>query len=98
METSHDKTNEVKAGTYEAMAVINRGFEQIISAIYRLEKLGVVSTDYVNSQEVIASEMWARINCHVLTSITERELDDRKHFSRMRANLEKGRIPPFGRS
>jgi hypothetical protein len=88
METSHDKTNEVKAGTYEAMAVINRGFEQIISALYRLETLGVVSTDYVNNQELIASEMWARINCHILTSITERELDDRNHFSRMRTNLE----------
>jgi hypothetical protein len=91
METSHDKTNEMKAGIYEAMAVINRGFEQIISAIYKLETLGVVSTDYVDSQELIASEMWARINCHILTSITERELDDRNHFSRMRANLEKRR-------
>jgi hypothetical protein len=91
METSHDKTNEVKAGTYEALAVINRGFEQIISAIYKLETLGVVSTDYVDSQEMIASEMWARINCHILTSITERELDDRNHFSRMRANLERRR-------
>ncbi|HEX3156549.1 MAG TPA: hypothetical protein VHV32_18110 [Candidatus Angelobacter sp.] len=73
------------------MAVINRGFEQIISAIYKLETLGVISTDYVDSQEMIASEMWARINCHILTSITERELDDRNHFSRMRANLEKRR-------
>jgi hypothetical protein len=91
METSHDKTNEVKAGTYEAMAVINRGFEQIISAIYKLETLGVVSTDYVESQEMIASEMWARMNCHILTSITEREFDDCNHFSRMRANLEKRR-------
>jgi hypothetical protein len=91
METSHDKTNEVKAGTYEAMAVINRGFEQIISAIYKLETLGVVSTDYVDAQEIIASEMWARINCHILTSITERELHDRNHFSRMRANLERRR-------
>ncbi|HEY2169540.1 MAG TPA: hypothetical protein VGJ30_07940 [Candidatus Angelobacter sp.] len=91
MKTSHDKTNEMKAGIYEAMAVINRGFEQIIGAIYKLETLGVVSTDYVDSQELIASEMWARINCHILTSITERELDDCNHFTRMRANLEKRR-------
>ncbi|HMC31706.1 MAG TPA: hypothetical protein VKL99_12790 [Candidatus Angelobacter sp.] len=89
MDTSHDNTNEVKAATYESLAVINRGFEQIISAIYKLQTLGVVSDEYVESQEIIASEMWAKINCNILTSVTEREQDDRNHFSRMRANLEK---------
>jgi hypothetical protein len=89
METSHDKTNEVKAGIYEALAVINHGFEQIITAIYKLHSLGIVSDEYVEHQEIRASEMWAKINCHILTSVTEREQDDRNHFSRMRANLEK---------
>jgi hypothetical protein len=91
METSHDKTNEMKAGIYEAMAVLNRSFEQIISALYKLETLGVVSGDYVEAQEIMAADMWARINCQILTSLTERETDDRKHFGRMRANLEKRR-------
>jgi hypothetical protein len=97
METSHDKSNEMKAGIYEAMAVINRGFEQIISAIYKLETLGVVSGDYVQNQEIIASELWARINCHILTDITEKEADDRNHFSRMRANVEKRKKRPNSR-
>jgi hypothetical protein len=43
----------------------------------------------VEHQEIRASEMWAKMNCNVLTGITERELDDRNHFSRMLANLEK---------
>jgi hypothetical protein len=74
---------------YEALAVINRSFEQIISAIYKLHSLGVVADEYVEHQEIRASEMWAKMNCHILTDITERELDDKKHFARMRANLEK---------
>jgi hypothetical protein len=91
METSHDKTNEMKAGIYEAMAVINRGFEQIISAIYKLHSLGIVSDEYVEHEEIRASEMWTKINCNILTNVTERELDDKNHFSRMRANMEKRR-------
>jgi hypothetical protein len=38
-----DTTNETKAETYEAMAVINRSFEQIMSALYRLESKGVLA-------------------------------------------------------
>ncbi|HMC30044.1 MAG TPA: hypothetical protein VKL99_04360 [Candidatus Angelobacter sp.] len=79
METSHDETNENKAGIYEALAVINRGFEQIIGAIYKLQTLGVVFDEYVEAQEIRASEMWAKMNCHILTHIMESELDDQTH-------------------
>jgi hypothetical protein len=89
METSYDKTNEIKAEVYEALATINRSFEQLISALYKLENRIDLGKDYVFHQEIIASDMWSKINTHVLASITERELEDKNHFRRMRLNLVK---------
>ena len=89
MNDTDDTLNEMKAAAYEGMALINRSFEQIISAIYKLQTLGIVSDDYVHSQEVITSEIWTKINCRILAKISERELEDKNHFSRMRATLEK---------
>lgn len=86
-----DTTNEVKAETYEAMAVVNRSFEQIMSALYKLESKGVLGDDYAFNQETAIREMLARINCHILASVSERELDDRNHYSRMRASQERRR-------
>jgi hypothetical protein len=87
--TSHDKTNEMKAEIYESLALMNRAFEQLIQAIYKLETRLALGKDYAYNQEIITNDLWARINSHVLASITERELEDKNHFSRMRANLEK---------
>jgi hypothetical protein len=86
-----DEANETKAEIYEAMAVINRSFEQIMTALYRLESKGVLREDYAYGQEVPMREMAARINCYVLSQVNERELDDRNHYSRMRVSAEKRR-------
>jgi len=86
-----DGANETKAEIYEAMAVINRSVEQIMTALYRLESQGVLAADYTYSQEVPMREMAARINCYVLSKVTDRELDDRNHYGRMRASAEKRR-------
>ncbi len=79
--------NEKKAAIFESMAVINRSFEQVIGAIYRLETMNVVTLDYAVEQEIITNELWAGINCHLLASVNRHELDDRSHYSRVRANL-----------
>ncbi len=78
--------NEKKAATYEWMAVMNRSFEQIIRAIYELEEMNVVTLDYAVEQEIVANELWARGNCHILASVNHSELDDLNHFSRMVAH------------
>jgi DNA-binding MltR family transcriptional regulator len=91
METPLDPTNEMKAEIYETLAIINRSFEQIISALYKLEKRVDLGEDYAYNQEIIAGDLWARINTHALGSIAKRELEDKNHFSRMRANLDKRR-------
>ena len=89
MDEAEETLNEMKAAVYEAMALMNRSFEQIISAMYKLEPLGIVSADYVHSQEVRTNEIWARINCDILARINTRELEDRNHYKRMRVDLDK---------
>src|SRR5689334_19138447 len=80
---------EVKADIYEGLAVINRAFQQIIGTIGKLQMEGVISADYVQDQEIIANDLWARMNTHLLAKINERELDDRNHYGKMRATMER---------
>jgi hypothetical protein len=82
---------QVKADVYQTWAVINRAFEQIITALDKLEKRGVLKWDYVHNQSVITNDLWAKINSHIMGEVNRRELDDRNHFSRMKASLEKRR-------
>jgi hypothetical protein len=82
---------QTKAEVYETWAAINRAFEQIITALDKLEKRGVLKWDYVHNQSVITNDLWAKINCHILSAINTRELDDRSHYGKMRATLEKKR-------
>src|SRR5215469_17518569 len=91
-EPPRDDADQTKAEIYEALAVINRSFEQIMTALYKLEAKGVLEVDYAISQEAPMREMAARINCSIIANLNERELDDRNHYSRMtaRARAEKG--------
>jgi hypothetical protein len=88
---ANDGADETNAEIYEAMAVINRAFAQITSALYKMESKGVLAEDYAYSQELPLRELAARINCYVLSKVNERELDDRNHYSRMRASEAKRR-------
>jgi hypothetical protein len=54
--------HEIKADVYETWAVMNRAFEQIITALNKLEKTGVLKWDYVHNQSVMANDLWTRIN------------------------------------
>jgi hypothetical protein len=94
METDEMELEQVKANVYETWAVINRAFEQIITALDTLKKRGVLRGDYAMNQGIVTNELWAKINCHILSEINARELDDRNHYGRMRATLEKKRTKP----
>lgn len=89
-----DKTNEMKATKYEALAAVNRAFEQLISAVYKLAKRVDLGEDYAYNHEIVFSHIWARINTDTLAKITEFELEDKNHFKLMRASLEKKRQKP----
>lgn len=92
MDDSHElELEQVKADVYETWAVINRAFERIISALDKLEKTGVLKWDYVHNQSVIANDLWARINTQIMADVGRREEDDRSHYGKMRATLEKRR-------
>jgi len=91
METSPDdmELHETKAEVYETWAGINRAFEQIISAVGKLHKLGVLSDDYVQDQETVTNDLWAKVNTQILKKVSEREEDDRNHYGKMRATIER---------
>lgn len=81
--------HETKADVYETWAVINRAFEQIISAMAKLEQIGVLHEDYVQDQETLTNDLWARINSQVMKDMGLREQDDRNHYGKMRAKIER---------
>jgi hypothetical protein len=89
METDDMELEQTKADVYETWAVINRAFEQIITALDKLEKRGVLKDDYVQDQNTITNDLWAKLNCHILAKVNERELDDRNHYGKMRATIER---------
>ena len=80
---------QIKAGVYETWAVINRAFEQIITALDKLEKRGVLKDDYVQDQSIITNDLWAKINSQIMADVGRRETDDRDHYGKMRATIER---------
>lgn len=89
METDDMELHQTKADVYETWGIINRAFEQIISALDKLQKRGVLSDDYVQDQETITNDLWAKINTQIIKKVGEREEDDRNHYGKMRATIER---------
>jgi hypothetical protein len=89
METDDMELEQIKAGVYETWAVINRAFEQIITALDKLEKRGVLKDDYVQDQSIITNDLWAKINSQIMADVARRETDDRDHYGKMRATIER---------
>jgi DNA-directed RNA polymerase beta subunit len=89
METDDMELEQIKAGVYETWAVINRAFEQIITALDKLEKRGVLKDDYVQDQSIITNDLWAKINSQIMADVGRRETDDRDHYGKMRATIER---------
>jgi hypothetical protein len=91
MEPEQTELEQMKADVYEAWAAINRAFEQVVTALHKMEKAGLLKWDYVHNQSVLTNDLWAKINCHILSEVNTRELDDRNHYGKMRSALEKKR-------
>ena len=81
--------HETKAGIYETWAVVNRAFEQIVNALGNLQKIGVLNGDYAQDQDTLTNDLWARINTQIMAGVSRREEDDRTHYGKMRATLER---------
>jgi hypothetical protein len=95
METPHSEKiddldlHEMKADVYETWAVMNRAFEQIITALDKLENRGVLKWDYVHNQSTITNDLWTKINSQIMKDVGRREEDDRNHYGKMRATIER---------
>jgi hypothetical protein len=80
---------QIKADVYETWAVINHAFEQIITALDKLEKRGVLKGDYVQDQSTVTNDLWSKINSQIIKEVGRREEDDRNHYGKMRATIER---------
>jgi len=80
---------KIKAEVFETWATINRAFEQIISSLDALQKMGVLPDDYVQDQDTLTNDLWARINTQIIADAGTREQDDRTHYGKMRATIER---------
>lgn len=91
METPKKDTelHETKAEVYETWASINRAFEQIISGLGKLQKLGVLSDDYLQDQDTLTNDLWTKINTQIMADVGRREETDRGQYGKMRATLER---------
>jgi hypothetical protein len=89
MEPDEMELEQVKADVYETWAVINRAFEQIITALDKLKSRGVLTRDYVQDQSTITNDLWAKINSQIMVDVGRREADDRSHYGKMRATIER---------
>lgn len=89
MDTENTQLEQVKADVYETWAVINRAFEQIITALDKLQARGVLKGDYVQDQSTITNDLWAKINSQIMADVGRREADDRNHYGKMRATIER---------
>ena len=81
--------HETKAEVYETWAAINRAFERIITALAKLENMGVLDSDYVQDKDTITNDLWARINSQIMHQVGKREEDDLNHYGKMRATIER---------
>jgi len=90
MDESKDlELHETKAEVFETWGMINRSFEQIISGLAKLQKMGVLKDDYVIDQDTITNDLWSRINTQIIKDVNRREEDDRNHYGKMRATIER---------
>jgi hypothetical protein len=83
------ESHETKAGIYETWAAVNRAFEQIVNALDKLQKIGVLNSDCAQDHDTFTNDLWARINIQIMAGVSRREEDDRTHYGKMRATLER---------
>jgi len=78
----------MKAGIYDALAALNRGFDMTLESLKVLQQEGVVTSEYVQQQMEITEENRAGINALILNRLETRERDDCDHFGKMRVTTE----------
>lgn len=78
-----------KAEVYETWGLINRSFEQIISGLNKLQEMGVMGDDFVTDHHTLTNDLWSKINTQIMKDVGAREEDDRNHYGKMRATIER---------
>jgi hypothetical protein len=78
-----------KLRAYEALHAVNRGFEQVLDDLERLDKLGLFEREDFNLFQGIVEETRAFVNCVLVELMQMREEKDWAQFGRVRYRWEK---------
>jgi len=78
----------MKAEIYNALAVMNRGFDVALESLKVFQEEGVLTEDYVQDQTVLVEEVRAGLNYRIIQRLSARETEDRDHFEKMRIAIE----------
>ena len=78
----------MKAEIYNALAVMNRGFDVALESLKVFQEEGVLTEDYVQDQTVLVEERRAALNYMIIHKLSARETEDREHYEKMRATIE----------
>ncbi len=74
----------MKSEMYETLHALNRRFDQLSDTLEHLQKLGLLTAEFVEARRVATEEIRARINCALAQALQEREAKDWSKFEDLR--------------
>lgn len=74
----------MKSDMYEALWVLNQNFDQLGENLERLQKLGLLTAEFVEARRMAIEEIRARTNWALAQALQERESRDWSRFEDLR--------------
>ena len=70
----------MKSEMYGTLHALNRHFDDLSNTLEQLQKLGLLTAEFVEARRTATEEIRARINCALAQALQEREAKDWSKF------------------
>jgi len=74
----------MKSEMYATLHTLNWRFDQLSDTLEQLQKLGLLTAEFVEARRMATEEICARINCALAQALQEREAKDWSKFEDLR--------------
>ncbi len=74
----------MKSEMYETLHALNQHFDQLSDTLEHLQKLGLLTAEFVEARRMATEEIRARTNCALAQALEERESKDWSKFEDLR--------------
>jgi hypothetical protein len=74
----------MKSEMYETLHALNQHFDRLSDTLEDLQKLGLLTAQFVEARRMATEEIRARINCALAQAMHEREAKDWSKFEDLR--------------